>query len=98
LSVAEPKYVLPAATAITARPVPLGVVDVEVGEAVELMVVVFDVVEEGAGVLDATVVEPYAKHILFSIWFYSWNSKVCTWRHWEYQGFEKVQVHPETQV
>lgn len=61
LSVAEPKYVFPAAAAITASPVPLGLVEVEVGEAVELMVVVFDVVVEGTAVLDATVDEPFVK-------------------------------------
>lgn len=80
LSVAEPKYVLPAAAAITANPVPLGLVDVDVGEAVELMVVVFDVVVEGTLVLDATVVEPYVNHIMFNIW-QGVDDRGCTWRH-----------------
>lgn len=65
LSVAEPKYFLPAAAAMIASPVPLGLVEVEVGEAVELTVVVFD----GVAVVDTTVVEPelYGIHIMLNI-------------------------------
>jgi len=92
LSVAEPKYNLPAAFATTAKPV------VGAAEGTDVL----DIVENDTSGIAIVVVAVLEGEELWggSIHILTRKStrKTQTWRHWEYHSLIQMQVQPGMQV